>query len=131
MVLTTLKRLLTLAFTLLAVSFLVFASLYLVPGDPLRFLMQGRDPSAEAVASITEQYGLDQPFFARYLTWLGNVMQGDFGRSFQFRDDVFTLILSRLPTTLGLVAYAAVVIVVIGLVSGMAKLSGRAEPSTA
>jgi peptide/nickel transport system permease protein len=114
-----LTKLLSLAITLLVSSFLVFGSLYLVPGDPLRFLLNGRAPSPEAVEMVTVQYGLDQPFFVRYLNWLGGLLHGDFGRSFQFRDDVLTLVMSRLPTTVGLLVYAAIVIVVVGLVAGI------------
>ena len=63
-------RLLGLVMTLLVTSFLVFASLYIAPGDPIDFLIQGRSPSPEAIASIKAQYGLDDPFLVQYLNWL-------------------------------------------------------------
>ena len=74
--------------TLFVTSFLVFASLYLAPGDPLDFLMQGRSPTPEAVAAVSAQYGLDQPFLVQYWHWLTGVLHLDFGRSLQFREDV-------------------------------------------
>ena len=121
------QRLLGLALTLLVTSFLVFASLYIAPGDPIDFLIQGRSPSPEAVAAISQHYGLDQPFLAQYATWLGNALHGDFGTSFQYRDDVASLVASRLPTTFSLVLLSAAIIVVLGLASGIlgALTAGR------
>jgi peptide/nickel transport system permease protein len=113
--------------TLLVTSFLVFCSLHLAPGDPIDFLVQGRSPSPEAIAAIKAQYGLDDPFLTQYVHWLGGVLQGDFGRSFQYRIDVSTLLGSRLPTTLALVGLSAVLITVLGLAAGItgALTSGR------
>ena len=91
--------------TLLVTSFLVFASLYVAPGDPLDFLLQGRSPTPEMVAAVSEQYGLDDPFLVQYWHWLGGVLHVDFGRSLQFREDVAHLIGARVPTTLGLIAH--------------------------
>lgn len=125
MALTILKRLFALAITLLVSSCLVFGSMYLVPGDPLSYLLQGRDPSPEAVAAVTEQYGLDRPFVVRYLDWLGGAVRGDFGRSFQFRDDVATLVWSRLPTTMALLVYAGLIILVVGVIAGIAAALHR------
>ena len=114
------RRLGALVGTLLVTSFLVFCSLYVAPGgDPVDFLIQGRSPSPEAVAAIKAQYGLDQPFLMQYLHWLGGVLHGDLGRSFQFREDVGSLVTARLGTTLGLVALSAVLITVVGLAAGV------------
>jgi peptide/nickel transport system permease protein len=114
--------------TLLVTSFLVFASLHLAPGDPIDFLIQGRSPSPEAIVAIKAQYGLDDPFLVQYLHWLGGVVHGDFGRSFQYRIDVSTLLGSRLGTTLALVGLSAVLITVLGLAAGItgALTAGRA-----
>ena len=106
--------------TLLVTSFLVFASLHLAPGDPIDFLVQGRSPSPEAITQIKAQYGLDQPFLVQYVDWLGGVLHGDFGRSFQYRTDVSTLLASRLGTTLSLVVLSALLIIGLGLAAGIA-----------
>lgn len=120
-------RLVALVLTLVVTSFLVFASLHLVPGDPISFLFRGRSPTPEAIAQVKAQYGLDRPFLSQYLHWLGNAVHGDFGRSIQYRDDVLGLISSRMSTTFGLVLYSAVLILVIGLVAGVvgALTAGR------
>lgn len=107
---------------LLATSFTVFGGLYLAPGSPEQFLVQGRTVSPEVLASIREQYSLDDPFFIRYADWLVGVVQGDFGRSLAYRQDVSALLTDRLPTTLLLTAYAAVLIVVVGI--GLGVLAG-------
>ena len=82
------RKLVGMVLTLFVTSFLVFASLYLAPGDPLDFLLQGRSPTPEAVAAVSAQYGLDHPFLVQYWHWLAGVLHLDFGRSLQFREDV-------------------------------------------
>lgn len=116
------RRIAALVLILLATSFTVFGGLYLAPGSPEQFLVQGRTVSPQVLASIREQYSLDDPFFVRYADWLAGVVQGDFGRSLAYRQDVSTLLGDRLPTTLYLTAYAAVLIVVVGI--GLGVLAG-------
>ncbi|MFI7443282.1 ABC transporter permease [Nonomuraea indica] len=104
--------------TLLVTSLAVFGSVHLAPGDPATFLLGGRSASPEAVAAIEAQYHLDDPLPVQYVKWAGGVLTGDLGRSVQFRQDVADLILARLPTTLWLVGYAALLIVLVGLTLG-------------
>jgi len=111
--------------TLFLASLLVFFSRFLVPGDPVRFLLRGRKPTPEAVAQVTAQYGLDLPPWQQYVQWLGGVLQGDFGRSLQYRQDVSTVIGERLPVTLGLVIMAGAIIAVVGLVAGIIAALNR------
>ena len=106
--------------TMLVTSFLVFASLYIAPGDPLDFLLQGRSPTPEMVAAVSEQYGLGDPFLVQYWHWLAGVLHLDFGRSLQFREDVAHLIGARVPTTLGLILMSGTMICVFGLLVGIA-----------
>ncbi|MET8842131.1 ABC transporter permease [Streptomyces rubiginosohelvolus] len=112
------RRLAEMAATLLAASFVVFGAMYLAPGSPASFLLTGRSASPEAVAAINAQYHLDDPFAVRYLRWLGDMAQGDFGRSLTYRTDVSRLIADRLPTTLLLIAMALTVVVAVGLLLG-------------
>ncbi|MEU7701214.1 ABC transporter permease [Streptomyces sp. NPDC039028] len=112
------RRVTEMAVTLLVASFVVFGAMYLAPGSPASFLLSGRSASPEALAAINAQYHLDDPFLVRYLSWLGDMLQGDFGRSITYRVDVSRLLADRLPTTLLLIAMALVVVVVIGLVLG-------------
>lgn len=111
--------------TLFLASLLVFFSRFLVPGDPVRFLLRGRKPSPEAVQSVTEQFGLDLPPWQQYLNWILGMFRGDFGRSLQFRQDVSQVIGDRLPVTLGLVVMAALMIAVVGLAAGVIAALNR------
>ncbi|ATZ28128.1 ABC transporter permease [Streptomyces lavendulae] len=112
------RRVAEMAATLLVASFVVFGAMYLAPGSPASFLLAGRSASPEALASINAQYHLDDPFLVRYFRWLGDVLQGDFGRSITYRTDVSRLLADRLPVTLFLIAMALAVVVVVGLLLG-------------
>src|SRR6478609_812903 len=111
--------------TLFLASLLVFFSRFLVPGDPVAFLLRGRKPSPEAVAQITAQYGLDLPPWQQYLNWVAGLLHGDLGRSLQYRQDVTAVIGERLPVTLGLVVMAGLMIAVVGLVGGIVAALNR------
>ncbi|GAA2884789.1 ABC transporter permease [Microbacterium esteraromaticum] len=111
--------------TLFLASLLVFFSRFVVPGDPVRFLLRGRKPSEEAIAQVTAQYGLDLPPWQQYLKWAGGVLQGDFGRSLQYRQDVSVVLGERLPVTLTLVVMAGLLIAVVGLVLGAVAALNR------
>lgn len=107
-----------LVLTLFLASLLVFFSRFLVPGDPVQFLLRGRSPSPEAVAEVTAMYGLDLPPWQQYVNWVTGVLHGDFGRSLQFRQDVSVVIGERLPVTLMLVLMAGIMIAVVGIFAG-------------
>lgn len=105
--------------TLLVSSFVVFAALYVAPGSPLALLTGGRSLPPSEIASISAQYHLNQPFLERYWHWLINVAHGNFGESLQFRQDVASLLGPRIVTTLMLVVYAGIVMMVLGIGSGV------------
>lgn len=113
------RRVLGLAVVLLITSFLVFAALYVAPGSPESFLLQGKTVSPATIREIRAQYHLNDPFFVQYVKWLGGIVRGDFGRSLIFRQQVSGLVASRVPTTLWLTAYAAVLIIIGGIALGV------------
>ena len=123
----TASKLGALLLTLFLASLLVFFSRFLVPGDPVRFLLRGRKPSPEAIAAVTEQFGLDLPPWQQYLNWIFGIFRGDFGRSLQFRQEVATVIGDRLPVTLGMVVMAGLMIAIIGLASGIVAALNRGK----
>jgi len=102
---------------LLGISLVTFALLYLVPADPARQIA-GRSATAETVANIRAQLGLDRPFHVQYLRYLGNLLQGDLGRSYLQRTEVSELIAARMPATLLLMLAAIVVELILGLTIG-------------
>ncbi len=112
--------------TLLASSLLVFAALFLSPGDPIAILIGNRTVSDQTIAGLREQYHLDEPFLVRWWSWLGDVLTGDLGRSLTYRDDVWNLIEPRLGTTVMLLSLALLAIIVVGVGLGIvAAMSGR------
>jgi peptide/nickel transport system permease protein len=104
--------------TLAVSSFVIFSSLFLAPGDAASYLLRGRAVSPEALQAIRNQYGLDEPFLVQYFSWVGGLLTGDLGQSTQFRQDVSGLLVARAPTTLLLIAYASVIVVIGGLALG-------------
>jgi peptide/nickel transport system permease protein len=116
------RRGLLLASAMLIASFIVFSSLYLVPGDPVAALTGGRTLPPEALAELRAQYQLDDPFLQRYAVWLGDVLRGDLGSSVVFRQDVASMMAEKGTVTLQLVLLAAMILVVSGV--GLGVLSG-------
>lgn len=116
---------------MVASSFLVFAALEAAPGSPLVALSGGRTLPPEAEARIIERYHLNDPFVVRYVRWLGDVVRGDFGESFVFRDEVRDLIASRVVTTASLVLLASALIIGFGIGAGVmgALRGGRLDSS--
>ncbi|WP_156156697.1 ABC transporter permease [Microbacterium azadirachtae] len=110
------SRLLAAVVAMLIASIIIYGSLKLVPGDPLAAITSGRRLSPEQRATLRETLGLDEGFVTGYLRWLGGVLHGDFGQSLVYGSSVNDLIASRLPTTITLVIYAAILALVVGLV---------------
>ena len=122
----TLRRIAGLLVTLLITSFVIFGALAIAPGDPAAALAGGSMPNPATLAQVRAEYHLDDPFLAQYWHWLSGLLSGDLGRSIVFRSDVSTLLAGRLVNTVLLVAYAAVLILVIGIGLGvLAGLRGR------
>jgi peptide/nickel transport system permease protein len=113
-----LRRLLVLIPVLLLVTLLISSLIYFSPGDPVR-VMLGLRANEEAVAAIRTELGLDKPYYVRYLTWLGNAVRGNLGRSLQRNEKVSELILERLPATLEMMAFAIMVTLLISVPLGV------------
>jgi peptide/nickel transport system permease protein len=112
------SKLLAALLTIWATTVIVFLALYLVPGNPLSVLLRGRKATPEVVAALRDEYGLDQPVLERYWEWLSGLLRGDLGYSITHQTEVFNVIAARLPTTLWLVSYAALIILIFGLAAG-------------
>ncbi|MGR4869441.1 glutathione ABC transporter permease GsiC [Variovorax sp. LARHSF232] len=117
-----LKRLLGLAPTLLIVSVLVFLFVHMLPGDPAR-LAAGVDASPETVELVRQDLGLDKPLPQQFLSFFGNMLQGNFGKSLRTQRPVSTEIADRfMPTlllTLTSMAWAVVFGMAIGITSAV------------
>lgn len=108
------RRLLYLVPVLVAVSLLTFLIASLLPGD-LAYVILGDQATPEKVAALRHDMGLDQPIWWRYLSWLGNVLQGDFGRSFRTGQTVLQAVAERLPVSLELMLLAQLGALAIGI----------------
>lgn len=113
------RRLAQVIFTLLASTFLVFAALYIAPGNPLDFLTHGKVLPPAAIPQIRHQYHLDAPFIVRYWDWLAGIVHGDFGRSIVFRDSVSSILAPKIVNTMELVLYSSVIILLFGVALGV------------
>ncbi|EWY37215.1 glutathione ABC transporter permease [Skermanella stibiiresistens SB22] len=123
-----LRRIIQALLILLGVTAITFILLYLLPADPARQIA-GRSATAATVQSIRQQLGLDLPLWQQYLRYLGNLVQGDMGRSYIQRTEVASLVWSRLPATLLLMAGAIVCELVIGLGAGIIAAVRRGRPT--
>src|SRR4051794_8504739 len=127
------RRLLYLVPVLIAVSLLTFLIASLLPGD-LAYVILGDQATPEKVEALRHDMGLDQPIWWRYLSWLGHVLEGDFGRSFRTGQTVWQAVAERLPVSVELMVLAGLGAFAIGisLAIGRALRSGRApDPVTA
>jgi peptide/nickel transport system permease protein len=108
------RRILYLLPVLVAVSLLTFLIASLLPGD-LAYVILGDQATPEKVAALRHDMGLDQPVWWRYLSWLGQVLQGDFGRSFRTGQTVWQAVSERLPVSLELMLLAETIGLAIGV----------------
>ena len=112
------RRLILIPPTLFGVAAIVFVLLRVVPGDPIAMMIPpGASPSD--ILRLRAFYGLDQPMLKQFITWLGQALTGNFGRSISVHQSVFALVLARLPATLELALLATLIAVVLGLIVAM------------
>jgi peptide/nickel transport system permease protein len=113
------RRFLMLVAALVVSSMVIFASLYAAPGDPLAALTGGRTPSPAALATLRHRYHLDQPFLQRYWDYVVGLFHGDLGYSIAQQQNVSTLVRQRAGTSIELVIYASILIIIIGVALGL------------
>jgi len=100
-----LRRLVGAFLTLLVISFVVFLSLNVLPGDPAR-LVVGLEASPDLYQKVRVELGLDRPWILRYLLWIGNIFRGDLGRSLHYRRPVGELVGNALAVSFPLAGLA-------------------------
>ncbi len=106
--------------TLIGVSLLVFIAIRLVPGDAITTMLgtEAGMLTETQRESLEKYFGLDKPAGEQYITWLGNVLQGDLGYSVRHGKPVLSLILDRFPVTAELAFLSLVIALVIGISLG-------------
>jgi peptide/nickel transport system permease protein len=112
------KRLLLMIPVLLGISVIVFFIMALIPGDPAQAIL-GSYATPENLARLRAEFGLDKPLLTQYFTWLGNLLHGDFGRSYSLNRPVLDEVLERLGPTLLLAGTSLLLCTVFGLIVGV------------
>jgi peptide/nickel transport system permease protein len=110
-------------------TFLVFLVIHLIPGDAATVL-GGPNATAEALAAIRKDMGLDQPLLVQYVVWLGHVLQGDLGRSTLSGQPIVKLLQARAPATIELTLAAMLISMLIAVPLGILSAThvrGRLE----
>ncbi|KAA2235919.1 ABC transporter permease [Salinarimonas soli] len=118
------SRIASLVPILFGTSLVSFFLIRLVPGDPAVALL-GLEADERAIAALRAQLALDQPLVVQYLTWLGRVLSGDFGRSVQGGREVLPLLVGALGPTAQLSFAAAIVSLVIAIPAGIVAATRR------
>ena len=106
-------------FTLIVISMILFGLISSVPGGYMSAYTERSDFSQEDIARIRAKYGLDDPIPVRYLKWLGNMIQGDFGKSMVTKQPVMKEIGDRLPNTLLLMTLMMVFTLLVAIPLGI------------
>ncbi|MCC6180066.1 MAG: ABC transporter permease [Chloroflexi bacterium] len=111
------KRLLQMVPVLLGITIVAFVLVRLT-GDPATIMLPPEAP-AETVAAFRQEFGLDQPIYVQYLRFIGDALQGDFGKSLRYKEPVGALFMERLPATLELAVGAMAIAIFIGIPVGV------------
>ena len=116
-----LKRLATVIPILIGISFLSFALISLSPSNPAEVALRVNEivPTEEAVRAMEEQLGTNKPYIERYVTWLTDSLQGDFGNSYVNNKPVATLIGQAIPNTIKLALLALLITIVFSVLVGI------------
>ncbi len=113
------RRLLQTIPVLIIVSIIQFGLFNAAPGGPLKAYLLDPNVNPEDVKRLEHQFGLDQPLPLQYLNWMGNILRGDFGRSYFTHRPVIESILERLPATVELGLAATLISYLIGIPLGV------------
>ncbi len=114
-----LRRLLQSLLTLLVISMILFGLISSVPGGIMSAYQENPDFTPEDLARLEAKYGLNDPAPVRYLKWLGNSLQGDFGNSFTSKRPALLEIADRLPNTMLLMGVTLIATLLIAIPLGI------------
>ncbi|MCB1714079.1 MAG: ABC transporter permease, partial [Candidatus Competibacteraceae bacterium] len=110
------KRLLLLIPVLFGISVIVFLIMAMIPGDPALAIL-GAYATPDSMAKLNAELGLDKPLLQQYFIWLGNLLTGDFGRSYNLNRPVLDEVLERLGPTLLLASCALLLCTLLGILA--------------
>ena len=124
------NRLLIAVPTLIGISLLIFFAMRILPGDPLAIIQDQttgsvQSLSQEEVTRLRDSLGLNDPYHVQYLRWVGDVLHGDFGRSFWRDEPIRDLILRRAPISMQIAVMAVALSWLIGVPLGVLSATHR------
>jgi peptide/nickel transport system permease protein len=122
-----LRRLGLMIVILFIVTLIVFALVNVLPGDPAMMIL-GDEATPEALETLREKMGLNEPVYVQYLTWLGNVVQGDFGNSLRDHTPVTSILSNAIPVTLQLTVMSFFIAILIAIPAGIISATRRGTP---
>lgn len=122
------KRLVSLALSLVAASVVIFVVIEVVPGDPASFML-GLNAEPDTVAALRDSLGLNASAPVRYWQWITGLLQGEFGTSYTYKVPVSELIADRIWISLPLTVYALVLSTLIAFPVGVIAASRRNSPA--
>lgn len=123
------QRVLAGLLTLFILSTFLFFVMRAVPGDTVRIQLADATVSEEQVEQFTAELGLDRPAWRQYFSWLGGLVRGDLGNSFEHRKPVTSILGQRLPVTFELAFFSIFIAMVIGPLTGMISAIRRGKAS--
>ncbi|MBI1299823.1 ABC transporter permease subunit [bacterium] len=112
------KRLLISIPTIVGISFIVFAIIYMLPGDAIDAKLAEYAASAEDIQKLKDELGMNEPWYVQYGTFLAGAVRGDLGRSVFTRQPVMSQIMQQVPATLQLAFASIAISIVIGVTLG-------------
>jgi peptide/nickel transport system permease protein len=118
------RRLLQLVPVAVGVTIIVFFMVHLIPGDPARSIL-GVHATPRSIALLHREWGLNRPLISQYWLFLDRLLHGNLGQSLYYGGSASSLILSHLPATLWLIAYATVLAVLISVPLAMTAASRK------
>lgn len=121
-----LSRIATLLATVFGTSVVIFLVLEILPGDPALVIL-GVEASPDALAALRAEMGLDRPAVARYLSWIGGLLQGESAISFTYGVSVASLIGERLQVTVPLALISMALAALIALSAGIYAASRQSK----
>ncbi len=112
------RRILLFIPVFIGATFLIFALVFLIPGDPIRALAGDRQMSQSTLEALRDRYNLDEPFLKQYGLYVSDIVQGDFGTDFRGRE-VTEIMSERIPVTFRLAIYAFIFELILGILAGI------------
>jgi len=112
------RRLILMIPILWGVATIVFALMFIVPGDPARMLM-GQHGDEQTLAQLRRELGLDRPVYVQYVRFLGRLLKGDLGMSYRQKRPVAEIIRDRFPATARLAVSSMLIAIIIGIAAGI------------